>query len=314
MRVPPSRDTRIRGAQPAHPLITVAVTDSPSAARYCRRDPDVRPHASRPALACRSPRRDHHTSPALTAACVARRSSRLSAAGVLTPIRRGVFVVSVNANHDRAALRHPLCGSSVRFRDRSDGRDAAGLRRMPRTALLHFAVRHGHHHHHRRPGVQFRQTTALVASHRSVRRDGIVVASPDAARVRPRGRSPRRSTTFRFSSSLLHEQKVTVDELVAHRATTRPPSAPGQRAVPTQPRATRSASAPNESHPEVVLAEALRARGIPIENQTMLVRASNGRTARVDLAVPAIRWGIELDIHPEHRTFEGHANGARRAP
>ena len=70
-------------------------------------------------------------------------------------------------------------------------------------------------------------------------------------------------------------------------------------------------SPPNESHPEVVLAEAFEPRH-PIENQMRLFRASNGRTARVDLAVPEFRWGIELDIHPEHRTFDGHANDARR--
>lgn len=34
--------------------------------------------------------------------------------------------------------------------------------------------------------------------------------------------------------------------------------------------------------------------------------------ARIDLAVPEIRWGIELDLHPEHRSIEGHAGDARR--
>jgi len=28
--------------------------------------------------------------------------------------------------------------------------------------------------------------------------------------------------------------------------------------------------------------------------------------------VPSVRWGIELDIHPEHRSFEGHAADAAR--
>ena len=32
----------------------------------------------------------------------------------------------------------------------------------------------------------------------------------------------------------------------------------------------------------------------------------------VDLAVPDIKWGIELDIHPEHRSIEGHGGDARR--
>jgi hypothetical protein len=28
--------------------------------------------------------------------------------------------------------------------------------------------------------------------------------------------------------------------------------------------------------------------------------------------VAAIKWGIELDIHPEHRSIEGHGGDARR--
>jgi hypothetical protein len=28
--------------------------------------------------------------------------------------------------------------------------------------------------------------------------------------------------------------------------------------------------------------------------------------------VPSIRWGVELDLHPEHRTFEGQASDACR--
>lgn len=62
----------------------------------------------------------------------------------------------------------------------------------------------------------------------------------------------------------------------------------------------------------MVLADALRRRDIPIEHQTQVNRAVGGRTARIDLAVPSIRWGIELDIHPEHRTFDGHARDAQR--
>ncbi len=33
---------------------------------------------------------------------------------------------------------------------------------------------------------------------------------------------------------------------------------------------------------------------------------------RIDLAVPDVRWGVELDIHPEHRSLEGHAADAER--
>jgi hypothetical protein len=62
----------------------------------------------------------------------------------------------------------------------------------------------------------------------------------------------------------------------------------------------------------VLLADALLRRDVPIENQTRVLQLPNGSTARVDLAVPDVRWGIELDIHPEHRTMDGHWKGARR--
>jgi hypothetical protein len=244
--------------------------------------------------------------------CGVRRSTveRLSAAGVLRPIHRGVFVVASTPTtiEQRCAIlcvAHPsgfVTGPTAGM--------LAGLRRMPRTALLHFAVPHGHHHHHLTAGVHFRQTTALVASHRSVRRDGIVVASPDrlafdlAADLRPLDH-------LSVLHQLLHERKVTVEELVRIERRLGHPARPGSGLFRRNLERLDGA-APNESHDEVRLAEALRARGVPVENQTMLVRASNGRTARVDLAVPAIRWGIELDIHPEHRTFEGHASGACR--
>jgi hypothetical protein len=67
-----------------------------------------------------------------------------------------------------------------------------------------------------------------------------------------------------------------------------------------------------QSHAEIVLADELHLRGVPVERQTQLVRAAGGRLARIDLAVPDIRWGIELDLHPEHRTVDGHAGDARR--
>ena len=37
-----------------------------------------------------------------------------------------------------------------------------------------------------------------------------------------------------------------------------------------------------------------------------------GGPVHVDLAVPDIRWGIELDIHPEHRSDRGSRGDARR--
>ncbi len=31
----------------------------------------------------------------------------------------------------------------------------------------------------------------------------------------------------------------------------------------------------------------------------------NGRSLTVDLAVPAVRWGVEVDVHPGHLLLDG---------
>ena len=33
---------------------------------------------------------------------------------------------------------------------------------------------------------------------------------------------------------------------------------------------------------------------------------------RLDLAIPAIRWGIEIDVHPDHLFLEGTTKDKRR--
>jgi Transcriptional regulator, AbiEi antitoxin len=235
--------------------------------------------------------------------------SRLVRTGVLRRAHKGVFVMASNPvtleqrcvvlcrAHPTGFVTGPTAGTLL------------GLRRMPRHAPLHFAVRHGQRHD-KEKGVRFRQTTMLPAAHRTRRDHGLVTASfarlafDLAADLRPLDH-------LSVLHQLLDEEKVTLGELAAIDRLLGHPARPGSGLFRRNLERV-GASPANESHPEVVLAEALRARGIPIEHQTRLLRASNGRTARVDLAVPEVRWGIELDIHPEHRTVEGHANTASR--
>jgi hypothetical protein len=256
---------------------------------------------------------DHHgviTSAELSDCHVSRSTtSRLVAAGVLRRVHKGVFVMASNPRtleqrcvvlcraHPTGFVTGPTAGTLL------------GLRRMPRRAPLHFAVRHGQRLDIE-SGVRFRQTTVLPAGHRIRRDHGVVTASfarlafDLAADLRPLDH-------LSVLHQLLDEGKVSLDELAAVDRLLGHPARPGSGLFRRNLERV-GASPPNESHPEVVLAEALRARGVPIEHQTRLVRASSGRTARVDLAVPEIRWGIELDIHPEHRTLDGHASTASR--
>jgi hypothetical protein len=234
---------------------------------------------------------------------------RLVERGVLRGVHKGVFVISSTratleqrcaalcAAHPEGFVTGPTAGILV------------GLRRMPIHSSLHFSIRHGARVPPS-PGVHFRQTTTLLFADRVRRPDGIVLASwPRLAFDLAADLAPLDHLSV--LQQLLHENKVTSDDLVDIERRLGHPARSGSGLFRRNLERI-GGSGPNESHYEVRLADALRARGIPIEHQSRLVRASNGRAARVDLAVPAVRWGIELDIHPEHRTFEGQANDARR--
>lgn len=256
---------------------------------------------------------DHHgviTNPGLRAAGVGRSTvDRLVRAGVLRVAHKGIYVLAasrptieqrcvvLSLAHPAGFVTGPTAGVLL------------DLRRMPPTAALNFASRHGVHLPSE-PGVRLRQTRALAAHDRRTRHDGITIATP-------------RRLAFDLASDLspldhlsvvqqlLHRRLVTFAELVSTGDRLCHPARPGSARFKDSLRRL-DGSAPAHSHPEVVLAEALRLRAVPIEQQTRVVRPAGGSIVHVDLAVAAIKWGIELDIHPEHRSIEGHGGDARR--
>jgi hypothetical protein len=185
----------------------------------------------------------------------------------------------------------------------------AGLRRMPATAALHFAVRHGIHIVET-PGVRWRQTTAIPGCDRRVRDDGIVVASWARLSFDLAADLPQLDH-LSVVHQLLDQRRVTADELVAIEQRLGHPGRAGSGAF-RRTLVSLGGRDANDSHPEVVLAERLRALAVPVVHQARVIRSSGGRVFHVDLAVPQVRWGIELDIHPEHRSIEGHASDAQR--
>lgn len=56
---------------------------------------------------------------------------------------------------------------------------------------------------------------------------------------------------------------------------------------------------PVDSHPELDVLDGLLARGVPVVPQNEL-RLPNGKRIRIDLAVPSVRWAVEVDVHPSH--------------
>ena len=68
---------------------------------------------------------------------------------------------------------------------------------------------------------------------------------------------------------------------------------------------------PVDSHPELIVMNGLLARGVPVEPQDEL-RLPNGKRIRIDLAVPAVRWAVEVDVHPEHSLQRGIVSDKQR--
>jgi hypothetical protein len=256
---------------------------------------------------------DHHgviTSAVLRCSGVGRSTTdRLVRANMLRVAHKGVFVLAATKPtlEQRCVvlcLAHP-----AGFVTGPTAGVLSNLRRMPRTSALHYACRHGVH----LPteiGVVFRQTRALSPSDRWTRADGITIAAP-------------RRLAFDLSidlapldhvsvlQQLLDRGLVTSTELVATGRRLCHPARPGSSRF-RESLSRLDGRSPADSHPEVVLADALRQRSVPVEQQSRVVPAVGGWLVHVDLAVPDIKWGIELDIHPEHRSIEGHAGDARR--
>ena len=141
--------------------------------------------------------------------------------------------------------------------------------------------------------------------------DGIVVASWAAWRSTwPPTSGP--STTSRWSTSCSTSDASRAEEL---RRVERRLAHPARSGSTTFRRtlAAVTGSAPGESHPEVVLADALRRRGVPVEPQVRVIRPSSGRPARIDLAVPAAALGRRAR-HPPRAPHARRARRRRPAP
>lgn len=252
----------------------------------------------------------HATGPMLTEVGVGRRRrDRLVAAGVLAMPYPRVYRLTSTAEslESRCAalcLAHPqgfITGTSA-------GR-LMNLRRMGRSVLLVFAVPHGSNIGPL-SGVILRQTTRLDPDHVRTRHDGIRLAAP-ARLAFDLGVELNASDQASVIEQLLHERHCTLTDLGRMASRLSHPSRPGSAQFLTVIQ-SRIEGGPLESHLEVQLARALRERGIPVVAQVDRLQLPNGKQVRLDLAVPAIRWGIEIDGHPEHFMLQGGTNDRRR--
>lgn len=67
-----------------------------------------------------------------------------------------------------------------------------------------------------------------------------------------------------------------------------------------------------ESHPEVRVAQALARAGVHGLVRQFAIDLPGFGSARFDLAIPDLRWAIEVDVHPRHRETAGALSDRQR--
>ena len=62
----------------------------------------------------------------------------------------------------------------------------------------------------------------------------------------------------------------------------------------------------------MLVAAGLRRRNVPIVTQVQPLLLPGGARISLDLAVPSVRWGVEIDVHPDHWLLRGTTRDKRR--
>jgi len=252
----------------------------------------------------------HITSRQLSAAGIRRTShARLVALGVLDQPYKSVYraatkrptfeqrLVALSLAHERGFITGPTLGGYL------------GVRKMPRASQIHFCMPHPCHIAVP-PGVRLRQSTAVTPLDRRRLDNSMWVASWPRLLFDLAADLPRRSLLSAMEQ-VVAAQHVTLEELGAIARRLCHPHRPGSEMFATL-LMDRGLREPVESDPELTVLEGLQARGIPAEPQHRLLHLPNGGSVRIDLAVPAVRWAVELDIHPSHGQLWGTSRDNQR--
>ena len=234
---------------------------------------------------------------------------RLVAAGTLIGVAKGVYRIASTPTSDEMSCTVLSAAHPTGFVTGPTGARLSTLRRQPRSADIHYCVPHGHEL--KLSGVKVRQSRKIDPKQDiQVRADGIRIATPwrlafDLAADLSDG--DHQSVV----EQILHEKLCGIGALVDVGlrlvAANRPGSARFLRTLES-----RLPGAPLESHPEVVLAQALRRRGVPLQAQSTWLQLPGGRRIRLDMSVPDVKWGVEVDVHHSHFLHEGSTSDKDR--
>lgn len=249
------------------------------------------------------------TSAQLVAAGVtARQRGRILADGVLAPVGHCVYRVpgmpeTLESRIITLCLQHP-----TGFVTGPTGGGLVNLRRMPTASKVVLCMPHGSRFDV--PNfVELRQSKITPDEHARTLPNGIRIATFERLAF-----DLARDLTVSNLSSVIEQilqRKETTMEALGLMA--RELCSPGRAGSVTFARTLlrRHHGAAAESHPELLILQGLLRRGVPVEPQERLV-LPNGRSIRIDVAVPALRWAVEVDVHPDHLSLEGTTGDKQR--
>lgn len=183
------------------------------------------------------------------------------------------------------------------------------LRRSPRDGLIHVIAPPASHPC-REPWLRAYRTSALDPSDVVERRDAIRLTSP----ARTLLDLTRFMTDRNLRSAIehaLHRELCTPADLARVAA---PLNTRGRPWVPrfVAALAQRHPGAAAQSEWEARVVDELVAHGVTDLERQVEVFVPDFGLVWFDAAIPALRWGLEIDVHPEHLTSVGSARDKAR--
>ncbi|HSP29504.1 MAG TPA: type IV toxin-antitoxin system AbiEi family antitoxin domain-containing protein [Ilumatobacteraceae bacterium] len=184
-----------------------------------------------------------------------------------------------------------------------------GFRRLPPDRRIHVIA----------PRASNPAIARWVVPYRTdARHEHDVIERDDGIRVTSRARTALDLARWLGPDDLLSvieqvakDGRVGDDEFLAVAADWLSPRRPWARAF-LQALDRRLPGGPAESHPEVRVAEALGHAGVRGLVRQHRIHLPGHGDIRFDLAIPELRWAVEVDLHPRHRETMGLASDARR--